>query len=139
MPAKGQVKPKPAIYSGTEQEWKALTPIQRCHIRYAVEKAVWQKAYKKEHYKKVTENAKNYALVNADKIKTRNTKYATENRDKTNARNKKYREENRDKVNAGGLVYYHANSQAISIQNQQRRIKKNKEFREMFGDDGIQP
>ena len=121
---KGVFKPPPGTYTGTTQEWQALSSTQRFNMRNPGQSA----AYSKAHYKN---NAVLVATVRKD--------YRENNLVQITAYQQAYRETNRDKLNAQQLVHYHANSQVISIQNQQRRIEKNKEFREMFGDDGIIP
>ena len=135
MPPKGIFKPPPGTYTGTAQEWQALSSTQRFNMR--------NPGYSKAHYKKnavrVAAVRKDYRENNTVQITAYQQAYRETNKDDINAQQKVYREANKDDINAKQRVYYHANSDTILEKQRARKLKKDKEFYEMWGEDGIQP
>ena len=119
---------QPATYQGSLEDWQALSPQKRHGIVHGVQLVAKRKIYnaKNKNRDRATERlrvAKNPEKYAAGQKKSQ-VKYALAHPEKKKALTK---------------AWYDNNSQAISIKRQQRRIEKNKEFREMFGEDGIQP
>ena len=82
-----RVKPKPATYSGTEQEWQALSTDQRGRIRHAVKISAY---YKKNAVQYAARN-KAYHEVNKGTLNAKCRAYYHVNSDTILAKQRAYR------------------------------------------------
>ena len=142
----------PPHYKGTLAEWKDLTPRKQYNITHAVRIAtqakgwrdsnkeqanaatrVWRAANKETavYKKKNNARAKQHYEDNKEQKLEAARSYYQANKDKVKA----YQEKNHDKIQA----YLEENRESRAVKNKERDIKKEREFYQMFGEDGIIP
>ena len=119
MPAKGQLKPRPDTYTGTVQDWQALTSRQRYNITHAVRVAAAAKAYSTtraaNRLKNIVHHAakqKVYYDANKKVINAKQKVYRIANNEAITAQKKMYYEVNKKDIIAKQSVYYDANKEA---------------------------
>ena len=124
MPRTTKIDNPPACYEGTLMDWKALSAVHQYRIVNKDKKKARNKIYRTVNKDRI----KRYAKANKDVLKAYLKKNYQANKTKMDAQNKIYRAVNKDKIRARGCV----NSRKY-------RIKKAKEFYELFGTWEIEP
>ena len=126
MSRNGICKPPPATYTGTTQEWQALTSKQRSNLRNPGYRAAYAKAYNKTNAVRIAAACKVYNKINTVRITAYAKAYRETNRKNINAKQAKERskEVNKEANAARSKVYYHANIDIMREKKRAYRLKK---------------
>jgi hypothetical protein len=124
MPRTTKIDNPPACYEGTLMDWKALSAVHQYRI-----------ANTKVNKDKIRAQASAYREANQVKMDA----YRKANKDVIDAQNQAYRKSNREVINIRKRAYYHLNRDTMLEQQRNYKIRKAKEFYELFGTYEIEP
>ena len=128
MSRNGICKPPPATYTGTTQEWQALTSKQRLKLRNPGHGAAYAKAYNKTNAVRIAAACKVYNKINTVRITAYAKAYRETNRKDINAKRRVHYEANKEGLKeanaAKNRMYYHANIDIMREKKRAYRLKK---------------